>query len=121
MYDSSMKSTTYPVAMPDDLLGEIRRAAEQTKLSMADVIRQSTKLMKQFCGRAEAGTGAGDKLSDRELQVFQLVGSGLATRDVVLDEETIRRGQASAHFLPTQRGKPNLAQWSRPRHRPPPR
>jgi hypothetical protein len=39
-----MKSTTYPVAMPDDLLGEIRRAAEQTKLSMADVIRQSTKL-----------------------------------------------------------------------------
>jgi DNA-binding NarL/FixJ family response regulator len=77
-----MKSTTYPVAMPDDLLGEIRRAAEQTKLSMADVIRQSTKLMKQFCGRAEAGTGAGDKLSDRELQVFQLVGSGLATRRI---------------------------------------
>jgi hypothetical protein len=44
MYDSSMKSETVPLAMPKELLGEVRRAAKQTGLSMADTMRQSMKL-----------------------------------------------------------------------------
>ena len=44
MYDSSMKSITYPLAMPADFLDELRRAAKETGLSTADTIRQSAKL-----------------------------------------------------------------------------
>ena len=39
-----MKSITYPLALPEDLYGEIRSAAKETSLSMADVIRQSVKI-----------------------------------------------------------------------------
>lgn len=39
-----MKSETIPLAMPKDLLGELRRAAKQTNLSMADTMRQSMRL-----------------------------------------------------------------------------
>jgi len=44
MYGSSMKSETYPLAMPADLLGEMRHAARRTHLSMADAMRQSMRL-----------------------------------------------------------------------------
>jgi hypothetical protein len=44
MYDSSMKTNTYPLAVPSDLLDDLRRAAQQTGLSMADTMRQSMKL-----------------------------------------------------------------------------
>lgn len=44
MYDSSMKSDTYPLAMPHDLLDEVRQTAKDTGLSMADAMRQSMKL-----------------------------------------------------------------------------
>ncbi len=44
MYDSSMKSATYPLAVPSDLLGEVRKAAQLTGLSMADTMRQSIKM-----------------------------------------------------------------------------
>jgi hypothetical protein len=44
MYDSSMKSDTYPLAMPADLIGEVRQAAQATGLSMADTMRQSIRL-----------------------------------------------------------------------------
>jgi len=44
MYDSSMKSDTYPLAMPTDLLNEVRRTAKETGLSMADAMRQSMRL-----------------------------------------------------------------------------
>src|SRR5437763_240683 len=44
MYDSSMKSETFPLNIPGDLLAEVRQAARKTKLSMADVMRQSMKL-----------------------------------------------------------------------------
>ena len=44
MYDSSMKSDTYPLAMPGDLLNEVRQTAKETGLSMADAMRQSMKL-----------------------------------------------------------------------------
>jgi hypothetical protein len=44
MYDSSMKNETVPLAMPKDLLSEIRRAAKKTNLSMADTMRQSMRL-----------------------------------------------------------------------------
>jgi hypothetical protein len=39
-----MKSETYPLAIPADLLGEMRDAARQTNLSMADAMRQSMRL-----------------------------------------------------------------------------
>jgi len=39
-----MKSETVPLAMPKDLLTEVRRAARQTKLSMAETMRQSIRL-----------------------------------------------------------------------------
>ena len=39
-----MKSETYTLAMPADLLGEVRHAAKQTNLSIADTMRQSMRL-----------------------------------------------------------------------------
>jgi hypothetical protein len=39
-----MKSETYPLALPSDLLGEVRRTAKETGLSLADAMRQSLKL-----------------------------------------------------------------------------
>ncbi len=39
-----MKSETYPLAMPPDLLKEMRQAAKQTNLSIADAMRQSMRL-----------------------------------------------------------------------------
>ena len=44
MYVSSMKSINYPIAMPLDLLNELRKAAKQTGLSTAATFRQSAKL-----------------------------------------------------------------------------
>ena len=44
MYGSSMKSMTYPLALPKDYCAELRAAAGKTGLSMADIIRQSSKL-----------------------------------------------------------------------------
>ena len=38
-----MATTPFPIAMPDDLLAEIRATASETHLSQADVIRQSVK------------------------------------------------------------------------------
>lgn len=39
-----MKSETYPLAMPADLLREVRSTAKETGLSVADAMRQSMKL-----------------------------------------------------------------------------
>ena len=39
-----MKSETYPLALPPALLGEVRKTAKQTGLSLADAMRQSLKL-----------------------------------------------------------------------------
>jgi len=44
MYVSYMSSRTYPIAIPPDLLGEIRRTAKETGLSLADAMRQSMRL-----------------------------------------------------------------------------
>jgi hypothetical protein len=38
-----MATKPFPIAMPDDLLAEVRRAARETGLSQADVVRQSVK------------------------------------------------------------------------------
>jgi hypothetical protein len=39
-----MKTDTYPLAVPPDLLGEVRQASRELGLSMADIMRQSMKL-----------------------------------------------------------------------------
>ncbi|MGD0813052.1 MAG: hypothetical protein ABSA83_05570 [Verrucomicrobiota bacterium] len=39
-----MKTDTYPLAMPPDLIGEVRQASQDLGLSMADIMRQSMKL-----------------------------------------------------------------------------
>ena len=39
-----MKTNSYPLAVPSDLLKDLRKAAQQTGLSMADTMRQSMKL-----------------------------------------------------------------------------
>ena len=39
-----MKSETYPLAMPPELLAEVRKTAKETGLSIADAMRQSMKL-----------------------------------------------------------------------------
>jgi hypothetical protein len=39
-----MKTDTYPLAVPADLLGEVRQASQDLGLSMADIMRQSMKL-----------------------------------------------------------------------------
>ena len=44
MYDSYMRSKTFPLAIPEKLLSQIRRAARKTGLSIADTMRQSMKL-----------------------------------------------------------------------------
>jgi hypothetical protein len=44
MYDSTMKSMTYPLAVPPGFLDEFRQAAKETGLTTADVLRQSAKL-----------------------------------------------------------------------------
>jgi hypothetical protein len=44
MYDSSMKTDTYPLAVPPELIGEVRQASKELGLSMADIMRQSMKL-----------------------------------------------------------------------------
>ena len=35
-----MKTDTYPLAVPPDLLGEVRQASQDLGLSMADMMRQ---------------------------------------------------------------------------------
>jgi hypothetical protein len=44
LYDSAMKSIIYPLAWPEDVLGQMKQAAKQTGLSTADIMRQSAKL-----------------------------------------------------------------------------
>lgn len=44
MYDSSMKTTSYPLAVPEDLLAEVRETAAATGLSLAAAMRQSMRL-----------------------------------------------------------------------------
>ena len=39
VYDSYMSMKTYPLALPADLLKEVRRKAKETGLSMADAMR----------------------------------------------------------------------------------
>jgi hypothetical protein len=39
-----MKSETYPLAVPPDLLLEVRRTAKETGLSLAEAMRQSLRL-----------------------------------------------------------------------------
>jgi hypothetical protein len=39
-----MRTETYPLAIPEELLREIRKTAKQTGLSMADAMRQAMKL-----------------------------------------------------------------------------
>ena len=39
-----MKNQTYPLALPADLLHEVRKTARETGLSVADAMRQSMKL-----------------------------------------------------------------------------
>ena len=44
MHVSSMKYMTYPLALPRDYCVELREAEGKTGLSMADIIRQSSRL-----------------------------------------------------------------------------
>jgi hypothetical protein len=53
MYDSYMKTDTYPLAVPHDLLREIRRTAKATGLSMADAMRQGLRLRNEGLGDLE--------------------------------------------------------------------
>jgi hypothetical protein len=39
-----MKTDTFPLAVPPDLLGEMRSASEDLGLSMADIMRESMRL-----------------------------------------------------------------------------
>jgi hypothetical protein len=39
-----MRSETYPLALPPELLGEVRKTAADTGLSMADAMRASLRL-----------------------------------------------------------------------------
>ena len=39
-----MKSETYPLALPPDLLGEARQTAKEAGLSLAEAMRQSVEL-----------------------------------------------------------------------------
>jgi hypothetical protein len=44
IYVSYMKSACYPLAIPEDLLGDVRQTAKETGLSLADAMRQSIRL-----------------------------------------------------------------------------
>jgi len=68
-----MKAETVPLAMPKDLLNEVRRAAKQTNLSMADTMRQSMRLgldkLVQQLGRGQRITNV-DPLPDEVLDRY---------------------------------------------------
>jgi|SRR5580658_8910607 hypothetical protein len=44
MKESSAKTDRYPVAVPPDLLGQVRQASQKFGLSMADIVRQNIRL-----------------------------------------------------------------------------
>src|SRR2546428_13589085 len=44
MYGPYMKNATYPLAMTEELLAQVRETSIETGLSMADAMRQSMKL-----------------------------------------------------------------------------
>lgn len=44
--------------------------------------RMASRIVRQACGREKRGAGTLDILSDRELHVFKLIGSGLGTRQI---------------------------------------
>jgi hypothetical protein len=67
MYDSYMKSDTYPLAMPRELLEEVRQTAKATGLSMADAMRQSMKLGLPKL-RDQLGSSAFKPLSAKEVK-----------------------------------------------------
>ena len=47
-----MKSETYPLPMPGDLAAQVKKAAKETGLSKADVMRQSIRIgIPQLVGR----------------------------------------------------------------------
>lgn len=58
-----MSNHTIPLAVPDDLLQEVRDAATDTHLSQADVMRQSMKLglgpLRRSLGSKRSRPGAG--------------------------------------------------------------
>src|SRR3954463_15581956 len=58
MYDSYMKNATYPLAMSEELLAQVRETSMETGLSMADAMRQSMKLglpeLRQRLGRKKS-------------------------------------------------------------------
>jgi hypothetical protein len=39
-----MSMTTYPLGLPEELMEDVKRAADETHLSMADAMRQAIKL-----------------------------------------------------------------------------
>ncbi len=53
--------------------------------------KMATRMLGQIAGGAEAATGL-DRLTDRELEVFQLIGRGLATREI---SEALHLGAAT--------------------------
>jgi hypothetical protein len=68
MYVSYMKTGTYPLAMPDELLDEVRRTAKATGLSMADAMRQSMRLGLPKL-REQLATASLKPLTEREIKV----------------------------------------------------
>ena len=56
-----MKTETYPLAMPEDLLKEMRQVAKDTGLSIADAMRQSMRL---------GAPKLKEQLSDNQLKPF---------------------------------------------------
>ena len=58
MYGSYMKNATYPLAMTEELLAQVRETSIETGLSMADAMRQSMKLGLPALRRRLAGKKA---------------------------------------------------------------
>ena len=64
-----MSQTTYPLGMPDELLKEVKDAAQETGLSVADVMRQAIKFgvprVRQVLSRDEDFAEAGAETWER--------------------------------------------------------
>jgi hypothetical protein len=82
-----MKNEKLPLSMPEELVGEVRRAAKKTGLSMAEIVRQSMTLglarLLQEPPRKEGRLTNVEPLPDEVLEKLY--------REREDDEESIRR------------------------------
>lgn len=87
--------TTYPLAMPEDLLTTVRRAAKRTHLSQQDVIRQSIKFgLPRLVASLQQQSGRVTNVDPLPAEVLDRI----YAKPEEDDEEGVRRFMAAQSF-----------------------